>query len=103
MSQRLGVCCLILMLTELHAQTTADSVSRVLRQLQPPLQNAEVTAWQLRRYVVKRVPKLAPPASAGDWTAEAKRLRQQVLDVAFHGWPKEWVESAPVFEDLGLI
>jgi hypothetical protein len=53
--------------------------------------------------MVKRVPKLVVPASAKEWTAEANRLRQQVLEVAFHGWPKEWVEAAPVFEDLGLI
>ena len=87
----------------LHAQTTAQSVSQALKPPQPPLQSSDVTAWQLRRYVVKRVPKLIVPANAEDWTANAKRLRKQVLDVAFHGWPKEWIDAAPVFEDLGLI
>ena len=24
-------------------------------------------------------------------------------DVVFHGWPKDWVESAPKFEDVGVI
>src|SRR6516165_9451640 len=103
MRSGLTVCWLILLLPALYAQTTAGSVSRMMKLPQPPLQNAEVTAWQLRRYVVKRVPKLIVPASAEDWTAETKRLRKQVLAVAFHGWPKEWVESAPVFEDMGLI
>ncbi len=36
--------------------------------------------------------------------AEAQRIRQHLLnDVVFHGWPREWVDSPPHFEDLGLI
>jgi dienelactone hydrolase len=26
-----------------------------------------------------------------------------LLDVAFHGWPKEWVEAGPKFEEVGVI
>ncbi|HET6220002.1 MAG TPA: acetylxylan esterase, partial [Acidobacteriaceae bacterium] len=38
------------------------------------------------------------------WTAEAARLRRHLIDdVAFHGWPKEWVDSAPRFEEIGVI
>jgi dienelactone hydrolase len=32
------------------------------------------------------------------------RLRKHILDdVAFHGWPREWVESAPNFQEMGVI
>ncbi len=83
-----------------HAQTTADSIGRAI---EPPLQNPEVTAFQLRRYVAARVPKLVKPSTAERWTAESQRLRRKVLEVAFHGWPKDWIASAPKFEDLGEI
>src|SRR5689334_22640700 len=82
------------------SQTTAESVRRAM---EPRLQNEDVTAWQIRRYVVARVPKLVLPASAARWTSKAKALRAQALDVAFHGWPPEWIDSPPAFEDLGYI
>lgn len=105
MNRRLGLSFLLLFSApvHLHAQTTAESVGQMLRPPHPALQNADVTAYQLRRYVVKRVPRLVVPARAEDWTAEAHRLRKQFFQVAYHGWPKEWIDSAPVFEDLGTI
>ena len=72
--------------------------------LEEQIQAPEVTAYQLRRYILDRIPRLPATASSEQWTAEAKRLRQHVLnDVVFHGWPKEWVEAPPRFEDLGPI
>ncbi len=72
--------------------------------LEEQIQAPEVTAYQLRRYVLKRIARLPSPASPEQWTAEAKRLRERVLnDVVFRGWPKEWVEAPPRFEDLGPI
>ena len=48
-----------------------------------------------------------PPPEAttpSDWTTKGARLREQLLrDVVFHGWPKEWVDAPPRFEDLGLV
>ena len=42
--------------------------------------------------------------SSEHWTEEARRLRRHLLhDVVFHGWPEEWVNSPPKFEDLGAI
>jgi dienelactone hydrolase len=90
----------LLCIAAARSQTTAESVAHAMEQR---LQNADVTAWQIRHYVVARVPKFVLPASAEQWTATAKALRAQTLDVAFHGWPKEWIQSAPVFEDLGYI
>jgi dienelactone hydrolase len=53
---------------------------------------------------MRKVPKLPTPPTPEWWTAEAKRLRQEILEkVVFHGWPREWVEAPPKVEDLGLI
>ncbi len=67
-------------------------------------QASDVAGWLLRNYVMHRVPTPVPPHNAEQWTAETKRLRQHLLEnVVFHGWPKEWVNSPPEFEDLGFI
>src|SRR5262245_27118224 len=72
--------------------------------LEEQIQTPEVTAYQLRRFVLNRIAKLPSPASSGQWTAEAKQIRQRILnEVVFHGWPREWVEAAPRFEDMGSI
>jgi hypothetical protein len=68
------------------------------------LQTEDVVEFQIREYLMKRVPRLPSPKSAAEWTAEQKRLRKHLLeDVIFHGWPKDWVAAPPRFEDLGLI
>ena len=82
------------------SQTTAASVAQAMKQ---PLQDPEVTAWQVRRFVVQKVPRLVVPATAAEWTAQVRELRRRCLDVAFHGWPKEWIDSELKFEDLGYI
>jgi dienelactone hydrolase len=59
--------------------------------------------FQLRQYILNRVTTLAPPVSAAQWTADSKRIRDQIVnDIVFHGWPKEWVNAPPKFEDLGV-
>ncbi|MGO8718729.1 MAG: alpha/beta hydrolase family protein [Acidobacteriaceae bacterium] len=85
-----------------HGQTTA--LSSVEETLAHPVQPPVVTAFQLQQYLFARVPSLPSPATADQWTAEEKRLRHHILDdVAFHGWPREWVESAPRFKQVGVI
>jgi len=82
-----------------QAQTTPQSVTRVLA---VPIQPVPVTAYQVQRYMMERIPKLPAPQSSEPWTRQAARLRQHMLnDVAFHGWPPEWVESRPRFEEVG--
>jgi hypothetical protein len=72
--------------------------------LEEQIQAPEVTAYQLRRYILAKIPRLPAPASPEQWTAEAKRLRQRILnDAVFHGWPRAWVDAPPRFEDLGPI
>jgi dienelactone hydrolase len=64
-----------------------------------------VSEFQMRQYIVDRTaPPLDFPSSAQEWSSKAKRLRHHLLEeVAFHGWPQEWVNSAPKFEEVGVI
>jgi len=72
--------------------------------LERPLETPDVVAFQVRQYLFQRAPKLAAPRSAAQWTAEAERIRKHLLDdVVFHGWPREWVDAPPKFEDLGTV
>jgi dienelactone hydrolase len=83
------------------AQTTASSVSSVL---QERIQPTAVTVFQLQRYLTKRIPKLPSPSSPGQWEAEEQELREHILkDIVFHGWPGEWVEAPPRFEQTGVM
>ena len=61
-------------------------------------QTPDVVTFQLRQYLYRSIPKLSPPSSAQQWTAETERLRKHLLEVIFHGWPKEWVDSEPKSE-----
>jgi dienelactone hydrolase len=64
----------------------------------------QVAVFQLRQYVLRRVAKPPAPASAEEWNAESANLRKRLLrDVVFHGWPREWVDAPPKFEELGVI
>lgn len=82
------------------AQTDRQGVAPILEQ---PIQPPDVTADELRRFIAQRVPPLPSPGTAGQWTAQAKLTRARLLnEIVFHGWPREWVESAPHFEDLGI-
>lgn len=78
----------------LGAQTTPRGVKLLL---EAPVQSPEVTEYQVRRFIVKRVPKLEP-----GFDAEALR-RRALNEVFFHGWPKEWITAPHGFEDLGLL
>src|SRR5213083_175081 len=83
------------------AQTTAHSVVSVLEERIQP--NA-VTAYQLQSYLAKRIPSLSPPISSDKWSSEEARIRNHVLeDVAFHGWPREWIDAAPRFHETDVI
>lgn len=92
---------LIAWTANLQAQTTPDSVEAELSQ---PIQSVDVTAFQLQRYLMKRIPKLPSPSSPEQWQAAEQRLRKHILeDIAFHGWPREWAEAAPRFQQIEVI
>ncbi|HXW14371.1 MAG TPA: hypothetical protein VEN79_07660 [Terriglobia bacterium] len=85
----------------LRAQADPEIVPAFLtRQLQPP----QLVTFQLQQFLQAKVPALVVPASAEMWTDEAQRVRRHLLDeVVFHGWPQDWVNSPPHFEDLGSL
>src|SRR5437879_494582 len=82
-------------------QSEPDDISQVLGE---EILAPSVAVHQVKSYILSRV---APPPSAANaqqWTEQAKRLRQHLLqDVIFHGWPDEWVNAPPKFEDIGVI
>jgi dienelactone hydrolase len=84
-----------------NAQTTPRSVEPLLsREIQP----TSVTAFEVQKFLMGRIPSLPEPKSAQAWTAEEARLRKHFLnDIAFHGWPREWIDSAPNFQEAGDI
>ncbi len=83
------------------AQTTAQSMKAVLAARTP---RRAITAFQLQTYLSKRIPRLPSSLDSAQWLREEARLRQHILtDIAFHGWPREWVEAAPRFEQTGVI
>lgn len=85
----------------LAAQSTRQQIAALLDQ---QIGRADVVSYQLQEYLMDRAPQLPRPTSAKEWTAEADGIRNRLLqNVVFHGWPKEWVESPPRFEDMGLI
>jgi len=83
------------------AQSRTGDLAAVLAR---PLQTPDVVTFQLRQYLYQRLPKLPAPSSAEQWKTESERLRKHALDdVIFHGWPREWVDAPPKFEDLGVV
>jgi hypothetical protein len=68
------------------------------------LQSTDVVTYQMQQFLMHNRPTLPHVTSAAQWTTEAERIRQRVLnDVIYHGWPKSWVDSPPKFEDMGAV
>lgn len=96
-------CLVILALAAAHslAQTSPADVKPLLEK---PLATPDVTAFQLRQYMLRNVPRLPAPATAAEWTAKAGEMRRSILDnFVFRGGPREWRESPLRVEDLGMI
>ena len=83
------------------AQIRTQDLAPILKQeLLPPA----VAQYQLRQYILQRIAPIPPPSSAAEWTVKSKHLREQILsEVVFHGWPKEWVNAPPRFEEVAVI
>ncbi len=84
----------------LHAQATGDIVDPLLKQ---PLQSSSVVEYELQHFLLKHVPPLVLPPNASQWTADEKTLRAHELSVIYHGWPQEWIDAAPKFEQVGVL
>src|SRR5580698_2009076 len=84
-----------------HAQVSKPYVQESLAQPMPDVASRE---YQLQKYLFKRFPPLPVPATPALWSAEEERVRKHVLDdIAYHGWPREWVDAPPKFEEVGVI
>lgn len=83
----------------------AQTVPGTVHQFLPArLQPADVVTYQMQQFLMGRAPKLPHPANAEQWTAQARQIREHVLqDVIYHGWPKAWIDSPPHFEDMGAV
>jgi dienelactone hydrolase len=83
----------------MRAQTTPAALQNLLAQ---PVRPVAVTASQLQTYLSHRITSLPSPKSASEWTDQEEKLRKHILDdIAFHGWPNEWVQSGPNFRQVG--
>lgn len=82
----------------------STSLKPVETALQQRIQSSAVTAYQLQQFMLNRIPPMPKPATAAEWTTKQRELRRHILDdIAFHGWPRQWVESKPKFEQVGVI
>lgn len=84
-----------------RAQSTPQSVKLILEK---PIEPTSATAFQIQHFLMRRIPTLPSPRSTLGWTAEEARLRMHILnDIAFHGWPRAWINSPPDFQNGGTI
>jgi dienelactone hydrolase len=81
-----------------------SSSSQLAPVLSEEIQAPAISVFQMKQYLLKKAAKPPAPASADQWTTESKRLRERLLkDVVFHGWPQEWVNAPPRFEETGTL
>jgi dienelactone hydrolase len=100
-SKALLALAILMSATLVRAQTDAAVSEPILTE---QLQSPQVVTFQLQQFLMGKVPQLPTPSSAEQWTAQAQRIRRHLLDdIVFHGWPQEWVNSPPRFEDLGAV
>ena len=92
---------ILLSATIAFAQSDPSDIAPILNE---PIQSKQVVAFQLQQFLLQKVPKLPTPQSAERWTAEAQQIRQHLLkNVVYHGWPQEWINSPPRFENLESV
>jgi dienelactone hydrolase len=86
---------------ESFAQSSSRELQAVLGQ---EILAPSAALLQMKSFILSRVASPPVATSATQWTEESQRLRRHLLqDVVFHGWPPEWVNSPPKFEDVGTI
>lgn len=102
MARRLGMSALIL--CGFLGSASAQTLTSVENALQAPIQNPAVTAFQLQHYLMKGISTPVAPSSPEAWKIEERRLRKHILeDIVYHGWPSQWVEAPPRFEQTAQI
>jgi len=105
----LAVCrflCVPMLLTAFHSRVAIgqSSPGQLASVLSEEIQSPAIAVFQMKQYLLKKAVKPPAPASAEQWTTESKRLRERLLkNVVFHGWPQEWVNAPPRFEETGVL
>ena len=94
---------IIVLIVSLPAWAQAD-VQRVGVVLSEEILPPQVALHEVKEFLLERVASPPKATSASAWTSEAARIRTHLLqDVVFHGWPREWTEAPPKFEEVGVI
>lgn len=100
-SSALLILLLLVFTPRVNPQSRARDLPPLLEQ---SIQTPDVATFLFEQYMFQRMPKLPAAPDAAKWRAESARLRKHLLeDVVFHGWPADWVNGPPKFEDLGVI
>jgi dienelactone hydrolase len=82
----------------------ADFQKSVADALAKPVLGEGQTRAEWKRFVATRIPALAYPSSAEEWTAKSEALRKAFLDkVVYRGVPSEWRDSPVMVEWVGDI
>lgn len=85
----------------IYAQVSKPYVEQALAQASRDVPSRQ---YQLQEFLLKRIPQLPVPATPASWSAEEERIRKHVLDdLVYHGWPRDWIDAAPQFEEMGII
>lgn len=100
--KRLLQCALVLFCIPgmLPGQAKGRALKPLLTQ---PLASGPVVADELRHFLLKQVPPLPQPSNSQQWDREAEQIRKRAFSVMYHGWPHEWIDSAPNFVKEGVI
>ncbi len=84
-----------------YAQVSKPYVEQALAQASRDVPSRQ---YQLQEFLLKRIPQLPVPATPASWNAEEERIRKHVLDdLVYHGWPRDWIDAPPQFEEMGII
>src|ERR1035437_1867368 len=110
--QRKKLGCVVSALLLLSASSMMDGFARgqttsllsVEKAFDQVVQSPAGNDLQMEQFLLARIPPLPRLSTAKQWSDDEKQLRQRILrDVVYHGWPQEWVDSAPHFELVGTI
>ncbi|MGH9615352.1 MAG: alpha/beta hydrolase family protein [Acidobacteriaceae bacterium] len=96
----LAVFVILYMAASAHAQANSTLVNPLLKQ---HLQSHPIVEDELQHFMVRLVPPLQLPTTTKQWDQEATHIRSHELSVLYHGWPQAWIDSAPKFEQVGVI
>jgi len=102
MRKRLVLLLVLAAAGSLWAQSEPKQIEALLRD---EIMSPAVAQFQIEQYLAEHAAKPPKvPSSSKEWTSEAARLRHHLLeDVVYHGWPKEWIDSQPKFDEAKVI